>query len=292
LVTPVNFFAIAFGICDDPERIADILSHIEERMIAENLFHWPLCFDSYRREEVSAGNWPFPKYENGDIFPTWGYTGIRSYIQYDKAIALKYIRNILEQYNKDGLSSQRYSRATQQGLGSDILAGISTTVTALYRDIYGVRPKWNRMGLEPNMLEDLNGTSFTYHLRDTLYTLKLSVDDYEMSTENFSVKSKNTFGACWRENKLYYYPENKNNIVFSISAKSKPVYLEMDKNDFSWRITSKGNHQFTISGLDENATYELTANGQPVKFSKGKDGSVSFSYKCDAGTLFKLSLMK
>src|SRR5690606_8087153 len=73
LVTPVNFAAIAFGICDDQDRIDTILSNIEARTSAENLFHWPLVFDSFKREEVHANNWPFPRYENGDIFPTWGY---------------------------------------------------------------------------------------------------------------------------------------------------------------------------------------------------------------------------
>ncbi|MDR1381997.1 MAG: hypothetical protein LBJ47_11050, partial [Tannerella sp.] len=152
LVTPVNFAAIAFGLCDDRERTALILDEIERRTSQENLFHWPLCFDSFRREEVQEGNWPFPTYENGDIFPTWGYLGVRAYAGYDRATALKFIRNILEQYGKDGLSSQRYSRETQQGQGSDVLAGICTSVTALYRDIYGIRPRWNRMGLEPHML--------------------------------------------------------------------------------------------------------------------------------------------
>jgi len=97
LVTPVNFAVIAFGICDDPQRIALILDQVEQRTTAEKLFHWPLCFDSFRREEVQGGNWPFPKYENGDIFPTWGYLGIRAYAQYNKGIALKYVNNILEQ---------------------------------------------------------------------------------------------------------------------------------------------------------------------------------------------------
>ena len=60
-------------------------------------------------------NWPFPKYENGDLFLSWGYLGVRSYLKYDKAIALKFIKNILEQYSKDVVSSQRYRRVTQKG---------------------------------------------------------------------------------------------------------------------------------------------------------------------------------
>lgn len=74
-VTPVNFAAIAFGLCDNPTRKAVILNEIEKRIKAEKLFHWPLCFDSYKREEVCERNWPFPTYENGDIFPTWGVSG-------------------------------------------------------------------------------------------------------------------------------------------------------------------------------------------------------------------------
>jgi len=290
IVTPVNFAAIAFGICDDPCRIAEILNQIEERMVAEQLFHWPLCFDSFKREEVHINNWPFPKYENGDIFPTWGYLGIRAYVLFDKNIALKYIRNILDQYNTDGLSSQRYSRTTQLGLGSDILAGISTTVTALYRDIYGVRPKWNRMGLEPNMLDVLNGTSFTYNLRDTLYHIQLSVNDYEMNTDNFSIKSKNAFGVTMNGKTLHYYPDNQDNICLTISAKSIPVRLEMEKcgeNDFSWKVTSKGKHHFKITGLDEKSTCQLTVNRQPVIFVREKDGVISFSYDVDKVASFR-----
>lgn len=292
MVTPVNFAVIAFGLCDDPIRIADILNGIEARTTAENLFHWPLCFDSYKREEVHANNWPFPRYENGDIFPTWGYLGVRAYVHFDKAIALKYIRNILDQYNKDGLSSQRYSRTTQEGLGTDILAGISTTVTALYRDIYGIRPKWNRMGLEPNMSEVLNGTAFPYTLRDTDYHLKLSVNDYEMSTESFSIKSKTAFGANMSGNTLYYYPDNKGDLFLSISTKSKPVLLEMDKcmkNEFAWRIVSKGNHQFEITGLDPASIYKLTINKQLARFTRKGDGVISFSYRCNGDTEFCLS---
>jgi hypothetical protein len=39
---------------------------------------------------------------------------------------------------------------------------------------------------------------------------------------------------------------------------------------------------------DEKATCELTVNGQPVAFTKGKDGAISFSYTCDAETTFRL----
>ncbi|WP_449435490.1 hypothetical protein [Pedobacter steynii] len=292
LVTPVNFAAIAFGICDDPKRIAMILNQIEERSKAENLFHWPLCFDSFKREEVSDGNWPFPKYENGDIFPTWGYLGVRAYTKYDKAIALKYINNLLDQYKKDGLSSQRYSRTTQLGLGDDILAGISTSVTALYRDIYGIRPKWNRMGLEPNMSTTLNGTKFNYTNRNTIYNLELSVNDYLMSTPGFSIKSEESFGANKTGNVLTYYPHNDDVMLLKINAATnRSINMEInswDTNGYSWTIASADKYQFIVKGLVPDKGYRLSINGVIRNIRSKGDGSFSVEHVCKLPTKFIL----
>lgn len=292
LVTPVNFAVIAFGLCDDTKRIALILDEIEKRTSAENLFHWPLCFDSYKREEVHANNWPFPTYENGDIFPTWGYLGVRAYVGHDKEIALKYIRNLLEQYHKDGLSSQRYSRTTQQGLGSDILAGISTSVTALYRDIYGIRPKWNRMGLEPNMSAILNGTSFTYRLRGTDYHLELSVDDYVMYTNDFRIKCKASFGANHSDNRLVYYPDNKEFTTLVIDAASRaPVHMEIDywkPKAYSWTITSADDYDFTLTGLSLNTKYRLSVNKEVRTVEAGQDGCIRIKQSCLSPMTFQI----
>lgn len=288
LVTPVNFAAIAFGICDDPKRIALVLDQIEERTAAEKLFHWPLCFDSFKREEVHNNNWPFPKYENGDIFPTWGYLGVRAYTKHNKAIALKYIRNILEQYKKDGLSSQRYSRATQLGLGDDILAGICTSITALYTDIYGVRPKWNRLGIEPNMSKPLNGTKFSYTLRDTIYQLELSENEYLMSTGSFSIKSKEAFGAGRNGNTLTYYPHNKDERTLAISA-ARIIAAEIsswETDTFSWTINSSGDHQFVLNGLQPDSYYQLSTNNKHQRIRTDKKGRLSIKSNCKPNTRF------
>lgn len=295
LVTPVNFAAIAFGLCDDKERILIILEEIERRTKAEDLFHWPLCFDSYKREEVHINNWPFPKYENGDIFPTWGYLGIRAYADYNKNIALKYIRNLLSQYNKDGLSSQRYSRITQEGLGSDILAGICTTITALYRDIYGIRPKWNRMGLEPNMHRMLNGTEFTYKLRNVVYTLRLNVNEYEMQTDLFTVKSKEAFGATYNNNEFIFFPQNRDETRLKLSGKTKtPIHMVLNKyteNDFSWQIVSTDVYDFAVEGLDPSRKYKLTINNKMTDITIKKNGTIAFSHNCTKPTTFRLYLL-
>ena len=292
LVTPVNFAVIAFGLCDDKKRISQVLEQIEKRTTAENLFHWPLCFDCFKREEVSGGNWPFPTYENGDIFPTWGYLGVRAYVGYDKHIALKYIRNILAQYKKDGLSSQRYSRKTQEGQGSDILAGICTSVTALYRDIYGIRPKWNRMGLEPNMSEMLNGTEFNYTLRNTDYRIKLNVNDYEMQTDKFTVKCRENFGASFEEGGLMIYPQNKEKTILKVCGKSSlPISVTLKRcfeNDISWEMDSTDDYRFVIDGLNPALKYKLVIQNKTTNLEVGKDGKASFTYNCKAPMKFRV----
>ena len=279
LVTPVNFAAIAFGICDDKQRIATILENIERRTSEENLFHWPLCFDSFKREEVHDNNWPFPRYENGDIFPTWGYLGIRSYVQYDQELALKYIRNILAQYRKDGLSSQRYSRVDQQGLGTDILAGIATTVTALYSDIYGIRPKWNRMGLEPNMVPELNGTQFTYTLRDTVYELSLNVNDYQLRTGDFAIRSNRAFGVGRSGTDVIYYPGNEETMQLVHHADEGDFIdiqvTQWEAGHYQWSVMGGRQQRFTVHGLAPGAWYQVAVNGQLRDVQVASDGSLT-----------------
>lgn len=296
LVTPVNFAAIAFGICDNKQRIGLILDQIEKRTTAERLFHWPLCFDSFTREEVSDGNWPFPKYENGDIFPSWGYLGIRAYSAYNKDIAVKYIRNLLAQYKKDGLSSQRYSRSSQLGLGDDILAGICTSITALYRDIYGIRPHWNRMGLEPNLIKALNGTEFSYVLRDTTYQIKLNVDDYELHSALFSVKSKENFGAAKTGNKFTYYHHNQENeqlVVNSGSARAVKLMINSwNAKKTAFTINSKDAYIFTVKGLQPDSNYQLLINKVSRRIKSSKDGSLTFKKTCQLPTDFVLKAVE
>ncbi|OOQ56762.1 glucosidase family protein [Mucilaginibacter pedocola] len=282
LVTPVNFAAIAFGLCDDPKRIEQVLGQIEQRTVAENLFHWPLCFESFKREEVQSGNWPFPKYENGDIFPTWGYLGIRAYVGYDKAIALKYINNILKQYNKDGLSSQRYSRVTQLGQGDDILSGICTSITALYRDIYGIRPKWNRMGIEPNMVASLNGTAFNYTLRGTEYHIALSTNNYRISAKGFNVSANEGFGVAKNGNKLTYYHQNKEEHRLELLSKNgieiKLNVNRWDNDSVSWKVASTGLYTFKLTGMSPGREYTVAINNKNRVIKATAEGDLQFNH--------------
>jgi hypothetical protein len=113
--------AIAYDICDDAGRKKLILDKIETQMQKENLFFWPLAMTSYAPGEGKEWQWPFPGYENGDLFLSWGSVAVKAYAAYNPALALKYVKNVLGRYSKDGLAYQRYGRLKQDGMGDDIL---------------------------------------------------------------------------------------------------------------------------------------------------------------------------
>ena len=138
LVVPVNLMSIVYGICDDTARSNAVLDKIENQTNHENLFSWPICLYPYAVGEGNDWQFPFPNYENGDIFLSWGSIGVEAYANYKPDLALKYVENVLDQYEKDGLAFQRYGRDNQKGLGDDILAGNSLALVGLYKAIYGI----------------------------------------------------------------------------------------------------------------------------------------------------------
>ena len=160
LVSMVNFLAIGYGLCDDQERIDSVLGKMEELMQKEKLFIWPSCFFPYEENlGLKTVNYPYPNYENGDLFLAWAELGTRCYAEKYPEIALKYIHNVINRYEADGLAYQRYSRLKQTGEGDDILSNNIMAVVGLYRNIYGIRPTYNRLYIEPHLTEELNCTT-------------------------------------------------------------------------------------------------------------------------------------
>lgn len=175
------------------------------------------------------------------------------------------------------------------GLGDDILAGICTSITALYTDIYGIRPKWNRMGIEPNMSIPLNGAKFSYTLRDTVYNLELSENDYMMSTNSFSIKSPESFGAGMKGNTLTYYPNNKETRTLDVIAPNRFIAMEiipLRLNAYSWTIKSAGDYQFILRGLPPRSTFQVSINNETQHIFIEEDGILSIKRKCQPNTKF------
>ncbi len=292
LVTPVNFMAIAYGICDDNNRKEAILSKVENQMQKEKLFMWPLSFFPYKPDEGSSTNYPFPNYENGDIFLSWGEVAIRAYQNYDPSIPIKYIKNVLQQYEKDGLAYQRYDRKKQEGRGNDILAGNCLSIVGLYRDIYGIQPQYNRLFLQPHITNELNGTKVKYWFRNQYYNIQLSLNDYLMSANSFSVNSPGSFGMLTEDNKLSYFDGN-NTAPSLILSRGKQSNLQIkilqwgndNKEMKKWMIKSASESiviDYEIFSLKTDRKYLISKNG--IKYSIEKTdnkGKIHFNSKTD-----------
>lgn len=303
LVTPVNFMAIAYGICDDKNRQEAILSKIETLMGEEKLFMWPINFFPYETDEGLKVNYPFPNYENGDIFLGWGEVGIRAYQDYDPGIPVKYVSNVLKQYEKDGLAFQRYDRKKGLGQGSDILANNALPVVGLYRNIYGIQPKYNRLFIDPHLTKELNGTKVKYWLRDQYYTVHLSLGDYKVSANGSSIRSSEPFGIHAGNNELIYFNRDNPTADMRISDNNlSGVALHIDQwgkdaKVKKWRMrtslnSSKLNCEIFL--LTPNSTYSIIRNGKPfVKVKSDRNGKITFVNKSntDREDIFELEIL-
>jgi len=288
MVTPVNFMAIAYGICDDDSRKKIILDTIEVQMQKEQLFFWPLCMYSYNPGEGNDWQFPFPNYENGDIFLSWGSVAVKAYAAYKPELALKYVKNVLAQYAKDGLAFQRYGRNKQDGLGDDILSGNSLSVVGLYQAIYGINPLYNRFYLDPHITKELAGTQVKYNYRNQKLAIDLDRDQYAVSNDQFKIISTIAFGFFSKPGELYYFNGNNNTASLTVKTKAKSNFIITIKiwntDKMEWTQSSKDINSkqlvYQVNDLKPGSFYKILVNGKLFNRVKSSmDGSLIFDNK-------------
>jgi hypothetical protein len=281
MVTPVNFMAIVYGICDDNSRKKRMLDTIEAQMQKERLFFWPLTMSSYTPDEGKEWQFPFPNYENGDLFLSWGSIGVEAYAGYNPAIALKYVKNVLARYGQDGLAYQRYGRLKQDGLGDDILAGNSLSIVGLFQAIYGVNPLYNRFYLDPHITPELAGTTLKYNYHNQRLTINLDSNSFAVSNDQFKVISKKTFGFNATRDRVSYF--NGADPIPSLEVTSdKPVTIAItawNNKTRSWKkIEAKPptkTIKYVIKQLKPNSEYIFSIDKRPTKRVKSdKNGDL------------------
>ena len=163
---------------------------------------------SYEPAEAKRSQFPFPSYENGDLFLSWGSVAVKAYAEYQPALAVQYVKNVLNQYSKDGLAFQRYGRLKQDGLGDDILSGNSLSIVGLYQAVYGINPLYNRFYLNPHITPELAGTALNYHFRGERLTINLDNNSYAVSNKMFKVIAAKDFGFSTSKNTLSFFDGN------------------------------------------------------------------------------------
>jgi hypothetical protein len=290
LVTPVNFATIGYGLCDQKVRQQAILGRIEHETQKENLFFWPLNIFPYEPGVGADGNYPYPKYENGDIFLPWGELGIRSYAESNPAIAVKYIKKVLSRYDQDGLSFQRYLRQSQKGSGEDILAGNCSAVVGLYRDIYGIQPQHDRLYLEPHLTGELNGTLVKYPLRGQSYLIGLHTNEYRISVNAFTVRSARPFAVEAKAKTVELFGDIAGKSSLSLTRSGEePIDVTVEawpsnpSEPRRWSEQSASLVRHRIGGLQPGSRHQLTvARKKSRRVTADKAGYLEFSARLDS----------
>jgi hypothetical protein len=284
LVVPVNLMAIVYGICDDTSRRNAILDKIEQQTSMENLFFWPVCLYSYAAGEGNDWQFPFPNYENGDLFLSWGSLGVEAYACYKPDLALKYVENLLSRYEKDGLAYQRYGRIRQEGLGDDILSGNSLALVGLYKAIYGINPCYNRLYLNPHLPAKLSGTELHYNFRKDTLKIGLAAGHYSISDKQFKVGSDSDFGIFPGKNELVYFNGNDDHYSLKVQTTEK-ISLEMHKwsaDEYQWIQYStavKGKVSYILRVSRTNSLYTVFDGNKRIAVRSDKDGQLKFAVK-------------
>jgi len=282
LVVPVNLMAIAYGLCDDTLRRNAILDKIEEQTSRENLFFWPICLYPYASGEGNDWQFPFPNYENGDIFLSWGSVGVDAYAGYKPELALKYVENVLYRYELDGLAFQRYGRVRQDGLGDDILSGNSLALVGLYKALYGLNPKYNRLYLNPHLPGKLSGTELKYNFRQDTLKIGLATGHYFISDKQFKISANRDFGFYPGKNEVDYFKGNDEQWSLRVMAAGK-ISLEMgkwDEAEYNW-IQYSADEKWKVSYIlhvpKAGILYGITYGNRRIGVRSGKDGLLKFS---------------
>ncbi len=282
LVTFVNFQAIAYGVCDDPNRRRAILDRIEREMQRENLFFWPICLYSYARGEGLSWQWPFPNYENGDIFLSLGEVATRAYAGYKPSVAVKYVERLLAQYERDGLAFQRYRRTDQKGAGDDILAGNALGVVGLFRNVYGIQPKYNRLYIEPHITPDLYGTRLDYRLRGQKYQITYDSAGTLVTTGNTTIRCREAFGINSSKSSIEFFFGRVATPAMTLGEPSGTLLVTVE----AWQPRRKawtamgGETEYRIGNLKQGAVFHLLVDGKrEMELSSDAAGTVVFRSK-------------
>ena len=290
LVVPVNFMAIVYGICDDTIRRKTILDKIEEQTSKENLFFWPICLYPYAVGEGNDWQFPFPNYENGDIFLSWGSVGVEAYAGYKPELALKYVDNVLRRYEKDGLAFQRYGRIHQDGLGDDILSGNSLALVGLYKALYGINPLYNRLYLNPHLPEKLSGTELLYNFRHDKLKIGLAANKYSISDEQFKVISNRDFGFYSMPDEMQYFNGKDETCSLKVQT-AETISLEIQKWDageFTWLQSSeneKGKVTYLLQVSKPDSVYSVYDGNRMLTIKSDKNGVLKFEVKTGVKTI-------
>jgi hypothetical protein len=163
-------------------------------------------------------------------------------------------------------------------------------IVGLYRDIYGLQPKPNRLYLEPHLTPELNGAKLRYPLRGQLYEIDLSTESCAITVGNHTLRDSHPFGINALATGLEYFAGTNTDWNLSISrtlGRAFTVQIESwPDNPMAprrWVESSpqvQGLTKHSVNHLRPDSIYQLKINGR-MRASFWTDKSGRAEFDCD-----------
>ena len=166
---------------------------------------------------------------------------------------------------------------------------MSSPIVGLYRNIYGIQPKWNRLYLEPHLTSELSGTKLRYWLRGQWYTIELDMDRKQITVGDFTVSDCNPLAVNVMSDTLeYFFSEQKKPSMKVQRSSNRPLELRIN----TWSETGDGKRKWTeICNNGEITTrhvvYSLMVN---TGYKVSQNGAESDSIKSDASGIISFDV--
>ena len=134
-------------------------------------------------------------------------------------------------------------------------------IVGLYRDIYGVQPKPNRLYLEAHLTSELNGTKLRYSLRGQLYEINLNTEGCAITVGGCTLRDSHPFGINATATGVQYFSGTNSDWAMSISRpRDQPLTVQIE----SWPFASESPRDWTETAPQaKDATLHVVSHLRP-----------------------------
>jgi len=239
-----NAYAIMFDLVDKV-RAQAILEQYTDFRNGNNILKRPLALFPAQRTAYSnsENNNKFPSYLHGNSFPQMSYDMMAAYAKTgNEQVPAELLRTLTAQYAVDGLIWNTYTWDLQPDtLREPWMSANSRPFAGFYDIIMGIKPKYDRLVIDPSLDTSLFGTSVRYTLRNHPFTVK-HVDDKTRIVDSDGAIPVESVWRKLEEGKSYRIMDEN----LTSGAVANAFVLPTD-NMTSYTFSSPGQHRLTIT---------------------------------------------
>ncbi|WP_391572886.1 S-layer homology domain-containing protein [Cohnella sp.] len=248
-----NAYVIMFGLVDET-RARLILEQYTDFQSGNNLLNQPLALFPAQRTAYSSSenNNPFPSYLHGNSFPQLSYDMMAAYAAIgNNEVPAELLRTLVEQYGKDGLIWNTYTWDLKPDtLREPWMSANARPIAGFYDIIMGIKPKYDRLVIDPSIDASLFGTSVNYELRNHSFTIR-HIDD---KTRIVDTDGAIPVESVWRmlDNDKSYLVKDENLTDGTVAS----VLLFPANGQATYTFNAQGQHRLTITEKSAAVSFE------------------------------------